>query len=148
MPTKSELIDEKGKNLRKGYLIWLIVFFTAWLGWATIKTFDLPFVSLELIFVILLVFSVCVQAFYALRERLLKISMKQDPQLRGLLNDELVQYNQLKAWRNAFIALVLYLILMATISLWISLGELHLLVITGLLLGFGTYNASAYLLNK
>ena len=129
-------------------MIWLFIFFGAWLVWTTIKVFDLEMDKLELITLICLLFSVSVQAYYAFKDRYLRSKMRQDPQLKEILNDELEEYNRLRAWRTAFISLVVYIILLGILSFWVHFGDLFLLIITGLLIGFGTYNTSVFIRNR
>lgn len=148
MTTKTEILDQKRKKFRKGYIIWLVVFFIAWIARSVLKIFDLEMDLLETILLVILLLSVSIQAFYALKDNLLNSKLKKDPLLREAMNDELVQLNELKAWKTAFFSLIGYVIVVAILSLFITFNDQMLIYVTALLIGFGSYNTAVYILNR
>jgi uncharacterized membrane protein YcfT len=148
MTTKTEIMDQKRKKFRRGYIIWLVVFFIAWIARSVLKIFELEMDLLETILLVILLLSVSIQAFYALKDNLLNLKMKKDPLLREAMNDELVQLNELKAWKTAFFSLIGYIIVVAIVSLFITFNDQMLIFVTALLIGFGSYNTAVYILNR
>lgn len=148
MTTQTEITDQERRKFRRGYIIWLAVFFAAWIARSVLKIFDLEMAILETILLVILLFSVSVQAYYALKDNLLKLKMRKDPYLREAMNDELVQLNELKAWKIAFFSLIVYIIFVALLSLFVTLNDPMLIFITALLIGFGSYNTAVYILNR
>lgn len=148
MMTKLETVDRKRKTYRAGYVIGFIVFFIAWIARSILKLFDLEMDLLESILLVVLILSVLIQAYFVLRDHLLKIQLRENPSLKDALNDELVQLNELKAWRVAFFSMVGYIILVAVLSLFIVITDPMLIFITALVIGFGAYNTAAFLMNR
>ncbi|UCD40986.1 MAG: hypothetical protein JSV69_10375, partial [Chloroflexota bacterium] len=97
---------------------------------------------------IIMVLAVIVQAYYALRVNLLERDIRKDPQMKEALNNELVQLNELKAWRASFFSVIGFIVLAAVASFFIQINDLMLIVLTALLVGFGTHNIAVYFLDK
>lgn len=148
MTTQIEITAQKRRKFRRGYIIWLVVFFIAWITRSVLKIFELEMDLLETILLIILISSVLIQAFYALQDNLLQLKLKKDPLLREAMNDELIQLNELKAWKTAFFSLVGYIVFIALLSLFITFNDPMLIYVTALLIGFGSYNTAVYILNR
>ena len=148
MTTQIEIMDQKRKKFRRGWTIWLVVFFIAWIARSVLKIFELEMDLLETFLLVILLFSVSVQAFYALKDNLLNLKLRKDPLLREAMNDELVQLNELKAWKTAFFSLIGYIVFVAILSLFITFSDSMLIYVTALLIGFGSYNTAVYILNR
>ena len=74
--------------------------------------------------------------------------IRKDPVLKEALYNEMVQLNELKAWRAAFFSLILFILLAAYLIVADILKDPMILVVTALLVGFGSYNVTVYLLDK
>lgn len=148
MTTNLEIVDHKRKTYRAGYILAFVVFFAAWITRSILKIFDLEMDLLESILMVVLILAVLVQAYFVLRDHLLKTQLRDDPSLKDALNDELVQLNELKAWRVAFFSIVGYIILAGVLSLFVMIDDPMLIYITALLIGFGAYNSAAFLMNR
>lgn len=148
MSTKFERLNHKLNRYRGWYLIGFGVFLIAWLVRSALRISKLDGGVLNGGLIAILIISVAAQALFTLKGNLLKVEMQKDPLIREMLADELVRLNELKAWRTAFFALTGYIIVVAILSLWVSIPDLMLVLITALLFGFGTYNATAYCLNR
>ncbi len=148
MTTKTEIMDQKRKRYRRAHVIWFAVFFIAWIIRSALKLFELDLPLLENMLLLILIISVAVQAFYALKDNMLAIELRKDPQLKEAMNDELVQLNELKAWKAAFFSLIGYIIFVALLSMFIDFNDLMSIFITALIIGFGTYNSAAFVLNR
>lgn len=148
MTSKIELLDKKRKNYRKGYVIGLFVFLFAWIVRSAMKTLDFGANSLQDSLLALLILAALVQAYYVQKEARLKDEYRNDEFVVEALNDELVQLNELKAWRIAFFAVMGYIIIVAVLSFFVLFNDLMMLLITAILIGFGSYNAAVYFLNR
>lgn len=148
MTTKFELYNQRRIRYQKGYLSGLVVFFVVWIIRSTLKIMDAEAGFLESILLIILIACVAVQAFYALKENLIKIEMNKDPSMQEAMQDELMQLNELKAWRTAFFSLVGFIFIVAILSLFIQFNDMMLIFITALLIGFGSYNSTVFWLNR
>jgi di/tricarboxylate transporter len=109
---------------------------------------DLELDILEALAMTVLLLAVLFQAYFALRYNLLEREINRDPILKDALNDELMRLNQLKAWRTAFFSLIIFIVVVAILSLFINFKDLMLIFITALLIGFGTYNTTLYILDR
>ena len=68
--------------------------------------------------------------------------------LKDALNNELVQLNELKAWRASFFALLGSIVVAAVLSIFVQINDIMLVFLTALLIGFGTHNTAIYLLDR
>ena len=148
MASKIELLDKKRKKYRKGYVTGFFVFLAAWIVRSAMKTLGYGTDCLQDGLVALLILAALVQAFYVRKEAQLKDEFRNDKVVADALNDELVQLNELKAWRIAFFALIGYITLIAVLSFFVVFNDLMMLLITAILIGFGAYNAAVYFLNR
>lgn len=148
MSTPIEIADQRRTRYRGGHIVWLIVFFVAWVIRSILKVAELEMDTLHTVLLAILILSVLAQAYYAVRIKLLEREIRHDASLKEALNNELVRLNQLKAWRVSFFAVVLFIVLVAVLSLWIDFNDLMLLFITALVVGFGTYNTTVYFLDR
>lgn len=148
MTTKIEFFDQKRKRNRGGFLVWSTIFFIAWFFRAGFKLLELENDLIYTILLVVLLVSIGFQVVFVLWDRRLDTEMKNDPLLREALNDELVQLNELRAWKVAFFALIGFILFAAIISMLIEINDLMLIYLTALLVGFGTRNMAVYFLNR
>ena len=95
-----------------------------------------------------LILAVMFQAYFAIKNVLLEREIKKDPQLKDALNNELVQLNELKAWRASFFALIVFIVVAVFLSIFVQINDIMLVFLTALLIGFGTHNTAVYLLDR
>jgi hypothetical protein len=148
MHSQIEIYDQKRKKYRSGHILGLVIFFIAWIVRSIIKVGDLDLDVLETLAMTVLLLAVIFQAYFALRFNLLEREINKDPFLKEALNDELMHLNQLKAWRAAFFSLIIFIVMVAILSFFITFNDLMLIFITALLVGFGTYNTTLYILDR
>lgn len=148
MTTQIEIYDQKRKYYRGGGLIGSIIFFLAWIGYVIIRLSSQAADTARTIVLVVLILSVIVQAYYALRVNLLERNIRKDPEMKSALNNELVQLNDLKAWRASFFAVIGFVVITAITSFFVQINDLMLIFLTALLVGFGTHNAAVYFLDK
>jgi hypothetical protein len=68
--------------------------------------------------------------------------------LKDALNNELVQLNELKAWRASFFSVIGFIVVAAVLSIFMHINDIMLVFLTALLIGFGTHNTAVYLLDR
>jgi hypothetical protein len=146
--TRIEIYDQKRKYYRGGGLIGSFVFFLAWIGYIMTRLSSQAADTVRIIVLVVLILSVIVQAYYALRVNLLERDIRKDSEMKEALNNELVQFNDLKAWRASFFAVVAFIVIAAITSFFVQINDLMLIFLTALLVGFGTHNAAVYFLDK
>ena len=148
MTTKIEMFDQKRKRNRGGGLIGSAIFLIAWIGYVVIRISCLNIDLLRTIVLVVLILAVLFQAYFALMNVLLEREIKKDPQLKDALNNELVQLNELKAWRASFFSVIGFIIVAAVLSIFVQINDIMLVFLTALLIGFGTHNTAVYLLDR
>jgi len=146
--TQIEIYDRRRKRYRGGGLIGSIVFFIAWMGYVILRLSCQTMDLLHTIVLVILILSVIIQAYYALRANLLERQIRKDPVLKDALNNELVQLNELKAWRASFFSVIGFIVVAAIASIFVQINDLMLIFLTALLIGFGTHNIAVYLLDR
>jgi hypothetical protein len=146
--TQIEIYYRRRKRYRGGGLIGSIIFLIAWMGYVILRlsceTMDL----LRTIVLVVLILSVVIQAYYALQAKYLERQISKDPVLKEALNNELVQLNELKAWRASFFSVIGFIVVAAIASIFVQINDLMLIFLTALLIGFGTHNIAVYLLDR
>ena len=148
MTTQIEIYDRRRKHYRGGGMIGSIVFFIAWIGYVTLRLSCLTMDLLRTIVLVILILAVVFQAYYALRANLLERQIRKDPVLKDALNNELVQLNELKAWRASFFSVIGFIVVAAIASIFVQINDLMLVFLTALLIGFGTHNIAVYRLDR
>jgi len=148
MTTQIEIFDQDRKRYRSGLLIGSIVFLLAWFGYIIVRIAPEPMNLMRTVVLVLLVASLVVQAYYALRTTLLERRIRLDAQLNEALNNELIQLNELKAWRAAFFAVLGFIVITGAFSFFVEIDDLMLVLLTALLVGFGTHNLTVFLLDR
>ncbi len=86
--------------------------------------------------------SVLFQVYFTVRNISLVRKIKKDPSLKDPLNNELVQHNELIAWRESFFSVIGFIDVAAVVSIFVHINDLMLIFLTALLIGFGTHNAT------
>ena len=148
MTTQIETYDRSRKQYRGGLIFSSIVFFIAWIGYIVVRLSSRSMQVLHLIVMITLIASLIVQVYFALRSTLLERRIKKDPQLKEALNNELVEQNELKAWRASFFSVIGFAAITAIISFFVQINDMMLVVLTTFLVGFGTHNAVVHYLDR
>ena len=148
MTTKIEIYDQKRKRNRGGGLIGSAIFLIAWIGYVVIRISCPNNDLLRTIVLAVLILAVLFQAYFALKNVLLEREIKKDPQLKDALNNELVQLNELKAWRASFFSVIGFIVVAAVLSIFVQINDIMLVFLTAQLIGFGTHNTAVYLLDR
>jgi len=148
MTNQIEIYDRKRKKFRGSHILAFIVFFIAWIVRTLIKMLGLKLETLYTVSMIVLLLSVAVLAYFTTRVVIVERKIRKDPLLKEALYNELVRLNELKAWRIGFFSVIVFIILAASLIIADLLRDPMLLVVTALLVGFGAYHITVYLLGR
>jgi len=148
MTNQIEMFDRKRKKYRGGSVLGFIVFFIAWIVRTLIKMLELKLGTLYKSSMIVTLLAIAVMAYFTARLLIVERKIRRDPVLKEALYNELVRLNELKALRIGFFSLIVFILLAAYVILADLLKDPMLLVAGALLVGFGSYNITVYLLDK
>ena len=148
MTTPIESFYQMRKKYRGAHVLGLLIFAIAWIARSIYKIAELNVENLHLIIFIILLLSLVYLAYYAIRFNIIERKIKQDATLNEALHDELFQLNELKAWKTAFFSVIVFNVLVALLSLFIAFNDLMVIFITALLIGFGSYSLTLYILER
>ena len=148
MTNQIEMFDRKRKKYRGGGILGFIVFFIAFIVRTLIKMLELKLETLYTGSMIVTLLAIAVMAYFAARLVIVERKIRKDPILKEALYNELVRLNELKAWRIGFFSMIVFILLAAYVIVAGLLKDPMLLVVTALLVGFGSYNITVYLLDK
>jgi hypothetical protein len=115
-----EILDEKRRKYRGGYLVGFGVFFVAWIIRSVLKVAEIENDLAYTILMILLLLSALFQAYFAVKGKAIEDEIKKEPYLKEALNNELIRLYELKAWRVAFFSVVGFVFLVAIASLFVE----------------------------
>jgi hypothetical protein len=148
MTTQIEAYDRSRKQYRGGLIFSSIVFFVAWIGYVVVRLSSRSMQVLHILVMVTLFASLIVQVYFAFRSTLLERRIKKDPQLKEALNNELVELNELKAWRASFFSVIGFAAVTALASFFVQINDIMLVVLTAFLVGFGTHNTVVHYLDR
>ena len=148
MTDQIEIFDQKRKKYRGGAIVGTIIFFIAWLLRSIIKIFALEMETFHTIVFTLLILSVIFQAYFAIKLNIIEKNIKSNPILKEALHNELVRLNELKAWKVAFFSMIIFIVIVGILSLSVKINDTMVIVVTALLVGFGSYNTTVHILDN
>jgi hypothetical protein len=148
MTNQIEMFDRKRKKHRGGGILAFIVFFIAWIARTLIIMLELELGTLYKGIMIVTLLAIAVMAYFAVRSLIVERKIRKDPVLKEALYNELVLLNELKAWRIAFFSVIAFILLIAYFIVADLLKDPMVLVVAALLVGFGSYNITVYLLDR
>jgi hypothetical protein len=148
MTNQIEMFDRKRKKYRGGSILGFIVFFIAWTVRALIKMLELNLGTLYKGSMIVTLLVIGVMAYFVARFLIVERKIRKDPILKEALYNELVRLNEFRAWRNGFFSMILFILIAAYLIVADLLKDPMILVGGAILVGFGSYNITVYLLDK
>ena len=148
MTTQIESFYHLRKKYRGGHVFGLGIFIIAWIAYSIYRFIKLNTENLLWAIFIVLVLSLVYLAYNAIRFNIVERQIKSNPALKEALHDELFQLNELKAWKTAFFSVIGFTVLSAISSLFIDIEDIMLIFITTLLIGFGSYSFTLYILER
>ena len=148
MINKIEIFDQRRKKIRGRCILGDIVFFMAWVTRSVLKTTGIQAETLYSIVMIVLLLSILWMGYFGVKLLNIEHKIKKDPVLNNALYNELVRLNELKSWKIAFFSMIIFNIISAYLIISVPIKDPMLLIVTGLLIGFGSVNISIYFLDK
>ena len=148
MTTQIESFYQMRKKYRGAHVLGLSIFFLAWIARSIYKISDVKMEIVHLVIFMILLISLVYMAFYAIKFNIVERRIKRDQTLKEALHDELYQLNELRAWKTAFFSVIGFNVIVALFSLFIVFEDLMIIFITTLLIGFGSYSVTLYILDR
>jgi hypothetical protein len=148
MTTRVEIFYQMRKKYRRAHVFGLSIFTSVWIARSIYKVTKLNMEELHLAIFLILLLSLAYMAYYAIRLNIIERKIKREPLLREALHDELFRLNVLKALKTAFFSVIGFNVLAAIVSLFINNEVLMLIFITILLIGFGSYSLTLFILER
>ena len=148
MSNQIEIFDQRRKKIRGRHILGDIVFFMAWVTRSALKTTGIQAETLYSIVMIVLLLSILWMGYFGVKLLNIEHKIKKDPVLNNALYNELVRLNELKSWKIAFFSMIIFNIISAYLIISVPIKDPMLLIVTGLLIGFGSVNISIYFLDK
>lgn len=148
MTNSIEILDRKRRVYLFIYLISFAVFFLTFTLRFALKSAGVPLHASDWILGIAFGLSLPVQAYGAWGLNSVRRQVKRDPEKYAALYDELVKYQEMKAWRLGFIAMAACLAVFCVISIFTPIKDIPSLTFISLWAGFGGYHLSFYIMNR
>jgi len=148
MEGKVELFDRKRRVCYRGWVIGFVAFTALWVARFGLKWADVQSEILDWTLGICLALTIAVMSYFIIRMDSLRRRAKTDSELRALLQDELVKYHEMKAWKFGFIAMAACLALFVVLSVFLDLKDTNAVVFTALWAGLGGYHLSFYRMER
>ena len=150
MNNKIEIYDRKRKNFRGGYILGDIVFLIAFIVRSALKIGGKDAGTLWAGLHVILVFSLLWLAYFSIKLLFVERTIRRDPVLNEALHNELDRLNELKSWRIAFFSLICLNLIAAYLFhiFALPLKDPIVLIITSLLVGFGSFDTARYFLDR
>jgi hypothetical protein len=150
MNNKIEIYDRKRKRFRGGYILGDIVFLIAFIARSALKIGGTETGTLWTGIHVVLVIALLWLAYFSFRLVIVEREIRRDPLLNEALHNELDRLNELKSWRIAFFSLIVLNLIAAYLFhiFAMPLKDPIVLIITSLLVGFGSFDTARYVLDR
>jgi len=150
MSNKIEIYDRKRKKFRGGYILGDIVFLTAFIARSALKIGGSETGTLWTAIHVVLVIALLWFAYFSFRLLFVEREIRRDPLLNEALHNELDRLNELKSWRIAFFSLIVLNLIAAYLFhiFALPLKDPIVLIVTSLLVGFGSFDTARYVLDR
>lgn len=143
-----ELFERKRRTYHRGWLIGFIIFTIFWVLRFSLKWAGLQSEILDYVLGICLVLTIFLMFYFIIRMDSLRRQARGNPELNALLQDELVKYHHMKAWKYGFIAMAVCLGVFVILSIFLDFKDTNAVIFTALWAGFGGYHLSFYCMER
>jgi len=148
MATNIELFDRKRRACYRGWVTGFIIFTVFWVLRFSLKWAGIQSEILDWTIGICLALTIPLMFYYIVRMDSLRRLARNNPELNALLQDELVKYHEMKAWKYGFIAMAACLGVFVILSVFLDLKDTNAVVFTAFWAGFGGYHLSFYRMER
>lgn len=148
MTDSIEALDRKRRLYLFIYLLSFGVFFLTFTLRFALKNAGVSLHASDWIIGIAFGLSLPFQAYGAWGLNSVRRQVKRDPEKYAALYDELVKYQEMKAWRFGFIAMAACLAVFCVVSIFATIKDIPSLMFISLWAGFGGYHLSFYIMNR
>ena len=144
MTLNIELFDRRRRACYRGWVVGFIIFTVFWVVRFGLKWAGIHSEILDWGLGICLALTIPLMFYFIVRMDSLRRLAKNNPELKALLQDELVKYHELRAWKFGFIAMSACLAVFVVLSVFLDLKDTNAVVFTALWAGFGGLHLSFY----
>ncbi len=144
MTENIELFDRKRRAYYRYWLTGFIIFTVLWVFRFGLKWAGLLSDVFEYVLASGLALTIPLMLYFIIKMDSLRRHARKDPELKTLLQDELIKYHEMKAWKFGFIAMAVCLGLFVVLSVFLELKDTNAVIFTSLWAGFGGYHLSFY----
>jgi hypothetical protein len=148
MTDSIEDLDRKRRRYLLIYLLSFGVFFLTFTLRFILKNAGVALGASDWILGITFGLSLPFQAYGAWGLNSVRRQVKRDPEKYAALYDELVKYQEMKAWKFGFIGMAACLAVFCVASIFATIKDIPSLMFISLWAGFGGYHLSFYLMNR
>jgi uncharacterized membrane protein YhaH (DUF805 family) len=148
MAENIELFDRKRRAYYLAWLIGFIIFTVLWLIRFGLKWAGLQSEILNLVLGIGLVLTIPLMFYFIIKMDSLRRQARNNPELKSLLQDELVKYHEMRAWKFGFIAMAACLGIFVFLSVFLELKDTNAVAFTAFWAGIGGYHLSFYRMER
>ena len=146
--THIEIFEQKRRAYHRGWVLGFVLFTVFWvvrfsLRWAGVQSRAVD-VALAIAFILV----IPLMFYFIVKLDSLRRQANNDAELSALLQDELILYHQLKAWKFGFIAMAACIGVFIVLSVFLDLKDTNAVLFTALWAGFGGYHLSFYRMEK
>jgi len=148
MENNVELFDRKRRVNYRGWVIGFIIFTVLWVVRFGLKWAGIQSEILDWALGIGLALTIPLMFYFLIRMNSLRLQARYNPELNALLQDELVRYHEMRAWKFGFISMAACLGVFVVLSVFLDLKDTNAVVFTALWAGFGGYHLSFYSMER
>jgi len=148
MAESIELFDRKRRAFYRGWVIGFALFTVFWVVRFALKWAGIRSQVLDWVLGIGLALTIPLMFYFLVKMNSLRRQAKNNPELNSLLQDELVKYHEMRAWKFGFIAMAVCLGVFVVLSVILDLKDTNAVVFTALWAGFGGYHLSFYRMER
>jgi hypothetical protein len=148
MTADIESIDRKGRRILQVYLIGAALFFASWLTRFILREIGVLIGGLSLALAVLLLAGAGVLVYSFVGMLGIRKKILSDPALKETLNDELVRFNSMKAFRYGFFAMMAGLVFFAVFNFIFPVKDFFAAILTLFFVGAWGYMFAFYKLDR
>jgi hypothetical protein len=143
-----EIMDRKRRNYLAIYIVSFGVFLAAFIARYILKNTGALTESLDWVIAVPFALSLPFQFYGGWGLNAVRGRIKREPEKYAALYDELVKFQELKAWRFGFIAMAAGLALLCVLTVFFTVPDVPSLLFVCLFAGLGGYHLSFFLMNR
>jgi hypothetical protein len=143
-----EVFEQKRRAYHRGWLMGFILFSVFWVLRVSLRWAGVQSRAVDVALAIAFILVIPLMFYFIVKLDSLRRQAKNDAELSAILQDELIQHHQLKAWKYGFIAMAVCLGVFIVLSIFLDFKDMNSVLFTALWAGFGGYHLSFYRMER